>query len=59
MIRAHQCESFFMNAANPPDHLMQCMEVWGGNRIVDDSVKVAGLAAWVYSKAFGGSEGGS
>ncbi len=36
----------------------QCMEVWGGNQTADDSVKVAGLDAWVYSKPYGGSEGG-
>ena len=40
-----------------PGH-MQCMEVWGGNQVVDDSVAVAGLDAWVYSRPFGGSEGG-
>ena len=40
-----------------PGH-MQCMEVWGGNQVVDDSVAVAGLDAWVYSKPFGGSDGG-
>jgi hypothetical protein len=34
------------------------MEVWGGNQTVDDSVKVAGLDAWVYSKPYGGSDGG-
>jgi serine phosphatase RsbU (regulator of sigma subunit) len=34
------------------------MEVWGGNQVVDDSVVVAGLDAWVYSKPYGGSEGG-
>lgn len=37
---------------------MQCMEVWGGNQAADDSVVVAGLDAWVYSKPFGGSDGG-
>jgi len=40
-----------------PEH-WQCMEVWGGNQVVDDSVKVAGLDAWVFSKPYGGSEGG-
>jgi serine phosphatase RsbU (regulator of sigma subunit) len=34
------------------------MEVWGGNQGVDDSVVVAGLDAWVYSKPYGGSDGG-
>ena len=43
--------------ASHPEH-MQCMEVWGGNQIVDDSVVVAGLDAWVYSKPYGASDGG-
>src|SRR5690348_16779130 len=37
---------------------MQCMEVWGGNQAADDSVAVAGLNAWVFSKPFGESQGG-
>ena len=37
---------------------MQCMEVWGGNQTTNSGVVMAGLDAWVYSKPFGGSEGG-
>ena len=38
---------------------MQCMEIWGGNQLVDTSVVMPGLDAWVYSKPYGGSaEGG-
>ena len=37
---------------------MQCMEVWGGNQSTDSGVVMAGLDAWVYSKPFGGSDGG-
>ena len=37
---------------------MQCMEVWGGNQVVDSGVAMAGLDAWVYSKPYAGSEGG-
>ena len=40
------------------DHHMQCMEVWGGNQLADSGVVMAGLDAWVYSKPFGGAEGG-
>jgi sigma-B regulation protein RsbU (phosphoserine phosphatase) len=29
---------------------MQCMEVWGGNRLVDSGVIMPGLDAWVYSQ---------
>jgi hypothetical protein len=40
-------------------HLMTCMEVWGGNQLVDSNVVLAGLDAWVYSRPFGdSSEGG-
>src|SRR5436190_20843696 len=39
-------------------HHMQCMEVWGGNQLADSGVVMAGLDAWVYSKPFGGAEGG-
>jgi hypothetical protein len=44
--------------AEQHEQVMQCMEVWGGNRVVDQSVVMAGLDAWVYSKPHGGSEGG-
>ncbi|MEA2734488.1 MAG: phosphoserine phosphatase RsbU/P [Humisphaera sp.] len=39
-------------------HQLQCMEVWGGNRSADRTVAVAGLDAWIYSRPFGGAEGG-
>jgi sigma-B regulation protein RsbU (phosphoserine phosphatase) len=39
-------------------HEMQCMEVWGGNQLADSGVVMAGLDAWVYSKPFGGADGG-
>jgi sigma-B regulation protein RsbU (phosphoserine phosphatase) len=29
---------------------MQCMEVWGGNRLVDSGVIMPGVDAWVYSQ---------
>ena len=40
--------------STPDDHVMQCMEVWGGNQPVDGGVVMAGLDAWVYSRPFGG-----
>src|SRR3954463_4641873 len=41
-----------------PEH-MTCMEVWGGNQIVDTAVQLSGLDAWVYSKPYANSsEGG-
>lgn len=39
-------------------HLMQCMEVWGGNQCVDSSCTMAGLDAWVYSRAFANAAAG-
>lgn len=30
-------------------HVMQCMEVWGGNRAADSGVVMPGLDVWVYS----------
>jgi len=37
---------------------MHCMEVWGGNRVVDSGVIMAGLDAWVYSQPAGGDTSG-
>src|SRR5215212_60420 len=37
---------------------MQCMEVWGGNQVVDKSVSMAGLDAWVYCRPYGKSDDG-
>ena len=39
-------------------HLMQCMEVWGGNQCVDSSCTMAGLDAWVYSRAYADATAG-
>lgn len=33
-------------------HVMQCMEVWGGNHSVDTSVRLTGLDAWVYARPY-------
>jgi phosphoserine phosphatase RsbU/P len=46
-----------MNVSDEP-HLMQCMEVWGGNQHADSGVVMAGLDAWVFSRPFGNSAGG-
>jgi hypothetical protein len=47
--------------STPDGHVMQCMEVWGGNQPVDGGVVMAGLDAWVYSRSFGahGSDAGT
>ena len=37
---------------------MQCMEVWGGNGVVDSGVIMAGLDAWIFSRPYGQSESG-
>src|SRR5205809_1860362 len=41
-----------------PEQFMQCMEVWGGNTLVDNSVKMPGLDAWVYAKPYQNSDAG-
>src|SRR5829696_8466860 len=46
------------SAADDASHLMQCMEVWGGNQTADSAVVMAGLDAWVYSKPFEGAPAG-
>ncbi len=40
------------------EHIMQCMEVWGGNAAIDATVKMPGLSAWVYSRPYKGEEAG-
>src|SRR3954447_25427257 len=48
--------------ADPNTHtetqVMQCMEVWGGNALIDTCVSISGLDAWVYSKPFENGEAG-
>src|SRR5205809_333204 len=44
--------------ASSDTQVMQCMEVWGGNQIVDNGVNMPGLDAWVYSKPYGDAAGG-
>lgn len=39
-------------------HTMQCLEVWGGNRAVDNGVVMPGLDAWVYSRPYRGHTAG-
>ena len=40
------------------ERLMQCMEVWGGNRAVNNGVVMPGLDAWVFSQPYDGEEAG-
>ena len=40
------------------ERLMRCMEVWGGNRAVDNGVVMPGLDAWVYARPFESHEAG-
>lgn len=37
---------------------MQCMEVWGGSQLTDQTVAFSGLDAWVSSKPYGGASHG-
>jgi len=38
-----------------PQHTLQCMEVWGGNRAVENGVVMPGLDAWVFSRPYVGT----
>jgi phosphoserine phosphatase RsbU/P len=40
------------------DEFMQCMEVWGGSKVIAQSVRMGGLDAWVYSKPYGDADRG-
>jgi sigma-B regulation protein RsbU (phosphoserine phosphatase) len=40
------------SADSAPDQVMQCMEVWGGNEPVENTVSMPGLDAWVYSRPY-------
>src|SRR6187402_1776010 len=44
-----------VSAAEHAGHVMQCMEVWGGNQAFDSSLALPGLDAWVYSRPYGQS----
>ncbi len=37
---------------------MQCMEVWGGNQVMDSNVEMSGLDGWVYSRPYMDAKGG-
>jgi phosphoserine phosphatase RsbU/P len=47
-----------MNASQPVDEKMQCMEVWGGNKATWSQFSVPGLDLWVHSEPFRSSDGG-
>src|SRR5262245_38570999 len=44
--------------ASGQQQYMQCMEVWGGNDLVDANVTMPGLDAWVYSKPYEHAQAG-
>jgi len=37
---------------------MKCMEIWGGNQAIDQSLQMPGLKVWVYSRPYGQAVGG-
>lgn len=45
-------------AVKPEMHLMQCLEVWGGNQAVDSGVIMAGVDAWLFSQPHQGDDRG-
>ncbi|MGD9689571.1 MAG: PP2C family protein-serine/threonine phosphatase [Phycisphaerales bacterium] len=46
------------DAGDAGEHVMQCMEIWGGNEAIDAKVDMPGLRAWVYSKPYKGESAG-
>lgn len=44
--------------AKAAGHGMHCMEIWGGNRAIENAVSVPGIDAWVYSQPYDGAEAG-
>jgi sigma-B regulation protein RsbU (phosphoserine phosphatase) len=40
------------DAAQPDPHVMQCMEVWGGNRAITTGISTLGLDAWLTSRPY-------
>ncbi|MFO0940741.1 MAG: PP2C family protein-serine/threonine phosphatase [Pirellulales bacterium] len=40
------------------DHQLHCMEIWKGNRFVEQNVNSAGIQAWVFSHPFQGNQQG-
>lgn len=37
---------------------LQCLEVWGGNGVIDNGVTMAGIDAWVFSRPYEGTDSG-
>lgn len=44
--------------ASPRPHMMQCMEVWGGNVAAENGISVHGIDAWLYSQPYQGESSG-
>jgi hypothetical protein len=40
------------------DHQLQCMEIWEGNRFVEQNLNSAGIQAWVFSHPYRGNHRG-
>jgi serine phosphatase RsbU (regulator of sigma subunit) len=40
------------------EHVLQCMEIWGGTSAVQQAFRTPGLDAWVYSRPFQGAADG-
>jgi sigma-B regulation protein RsbU (phosphoserine phosphatase) len=47
-----------MVTASEKLHVMQCMEVWGGNTSAEMTVAMPGLDAWVFSRPYGDEAAG-
>src|SRR2546426_438242 len=56
--RSKQGERFVMIGVYEQQHVLACMEVWGGNRSVTRTVELPDLTVWVYSRPAGEQDRG-
>ncbi len=51
-------ESKTVEEISQRDHQLQCMEIWNGNRFIEQNVSSAGIQAWVFSHPYQGNRQG-
>ncbi len=51
-------ESKTVEGISQRDHQLQCMEIWNGNRFIEQNVSSAGIQAWVFSHPYQGNRQG-
>ena len=51
-------ETHHISGAACPVHQMACMEIWGGNRAIEEAVSTTGIDAWISSRPYHGDHAG-